>query len=189
MRANRQLKRNLVQQKDQLCIRHKHTIKNLRVRQSTRLSKNEDNVHQLQQLIVDMRDMMFEHAAEEDSRRRFTNKQAKEAVLNKKKQVERAEANMIKMREWKQKYGLLQDVLAKQRNKSEEYVEELTQWKATAESMRHQYEDAIHELTPSIIQKVWVQNIEKRGESHFITSIFFALSILILTCLLLCSQL
>jgi hypothetical protein len=107
MRANRQLKRNLVQQKDQLCIRHKYTIKNLRVRQSARLSKNEDNVHQLQRLIVDMRDMMFEHAAEEDSRRRFTNKQAKEAVLNKKKQAERAEANMIKMREWKQKYGLL----------------------------------------------------------------------------------
>ena len=76
-----------------------------------------------------MRDVMFEHTAKEESRRRFTNKQAKEAVLNKKKQAERAEANMIKMREWKQKYGLLQDVPAKQRNKSEEYVEELTQWK------------------------------------------------------------
>ena len=177
MLENRKLKTGMILQKDQLSVSHKHTLRNLRVRQSARLSKHEENVRQHQVLVVDMRDMMFEHAAEEESRRRLSNKQVRAAAVNETKQAERAEANMRKMREWKGKYESLQDEMEKQRNKSEEYVDELTnksqecadelvEWKEMAESMREQYEDAINEMTPSVIEKVWVQNVDKRGELH-----------------------
>ena len=31
------------------------------------------------------------------------------------------------------------------------------------DAMRQQYEDALHELTPTTIEKVWVKNVDKAG--------------------------
>ena len=117
----------------------------------------------LQSLVIQMRELMHEHATEEDSRRRQVNKKIRSAERTRDQQTQRANNHMKKMREWKGKYqSVIDDITAKQ-NEVDDLSDELEEWKRSADDMRQQYEDAFHELTPTTIQKVWVKNVDKTG--------------------------
>ena len=163
MEKNRKLKRDFKLKHDAMELKHKAEKKALRLYYSTIVNKKRDEVSRLQSLVIQMRELMHEHATEEDSRRRQVNKKIRSAERTRDQQTQRANNHMKKMREWKGKYqSVIDDITAKQ-NEVDDLSDELEEWKRSADDMRQQYEDAFHELTPTTIQKVWVKNVDKTG--------------------------
>ena len=124
----------------------------------------------LQTLVKEMRDLMFDHAQEEAQRAKaFTNtikaKSTAIATLTK-----RSEKKNNEMRDWKIKFNALKDELAAQKDTSDcmsdeiaVLSDEIDQWYDITGEMQEHYEEAIHSLTPETFGKHWVKNIGKKG--------------------------
>ena len=163
MERNRKLKRDFKNKHEAMELKHKAEKKALRLYYSTSVNKKRDEVSRLQSLVLKMRDMMHDHATEEDSSRRRLTKKLRSAQRTSGQQTQRADNHMKMMRDWKCKYqSIIDDITAKQ-NEVDDLSDELEEWKRTADDMRQQYEDALHDLTPTTIQKVWVKNVDKPG--------------------------
>lgn len=163
MAKNRKLKRQFHQKVEAMELKHKAEKKALRLYYSSIVNKRRDEVARLQSLVIEMREMMHEHATEEDSKRRQLYKKLRSTERTRDQQTKRANKNMERMREWKGKYeAVVDDIMAKQ-NLADDLSDELEEWKRSADDMRQQYEDALHELTPTTIEKVWVKNVDKAG--------------------------
>ena len=76
----------------------------------------------------------------------------------------------LQIREWKNQHDKLKDEIPSQyksfdsmREDIAVLSEEIEKWAEIAGKMREDYEEAIHLLTPEIMRKHWVDNIEKKA--------------------------
>ncbi len=78
--------------------------------------------------------------------------------------TDRATKTKKMLDDWKHKYNSVVDQLAESSEENVELKAEIIEWTEVAESMKSDYEEAINDLTPVTICKVWVKNIGKQGE-------------------------
>ena len=99
---------------------------------------------------------------------------------------DRSSCTKKKLTEWKSTHDALKDKLAEDKDVNDglledvaRLTEEVEEWKQTADDLREEYNqmrgdygETIHSLTPEPIQKSWVKNMDVKGKSFIMASIY-----------------
>ena len=168
-----------------MIVKHKESTKNNSKAHSSAMLQKSKTLRNLQTLVKEMRDLMFDHAQEEAQRAKAFTKTIKAkstAIATLTKRSERKKNEMI---EWKIKFNALKDDLVGTSVDVDALSEEIEEWKEYAEEMRESYEESIHLLTPRAIEKSWIKNLNKKGK---IVTLFLLCCVLTHTNTLLCQS-
>ena len=141
--------------------------RNLKRSMTVKVRSRDNSITILQNLVTTMRTMMQQRASELSTSDRQLVRSKRKLTASKKAKLnatDRATKTKKMLDDWKHKYNSVVDQLAESSEENVELKAEIIEWTEVAESMKSDYEEAINDLTPVTIRKVWVKNIGKQGE-------------------------
>ena len=141
--------------------------RNLKRSMTVKVRSRDNSITILQNLVTTMRTMMQQRASELSTSDRQLARSKRKLTASRKAKLnatDRATKTKKMLDDWKHKYNSVVDQLAESSEENVELKAEIIEWTEVAESMKSDYEEAINDLTPVTIRKVWVKNIGKQGE-------------------------
>ena len=188
MLQNRMLKRQFESQYSAKEKQRHEKAQTARLRYGTHISRRDAKIKELEELVVQMRDMMFELTDEIDEDKEKAKVEVKEAeklvahAVHCASVAQRREnRTRDKYQDWKQRHDEAVDAFRNEQVASkkmsgevEELSGEIEELQNLVENMRCQYEDAINDLTPTTIRKVWVKNVEAKGKQPITLVIYLS---------------
>ncbi len=146
--------------------------RNLKRSMTVKVRSRDNSITILQNLVTTMRTMMQQRASELSTSDRQLARSKRKLTASRKAKLnatDRATKTKKMLDDWKHKYNSVVDQLAESSEENVELKAEIIEWTEVAESMKSEYEEAINDLTPVTIRKVWVKNIGKPGECTIYT--------------------
>ncbi len=164
LQENLRLRKSNADLKDQFDIKQRERKRHLQSIQAAALAKRDVRLKKFQSLVLELKEKLIELGQSSKNEMKKLKKKAKTATELESKMSQRAESRKMDAKKWKEKYVEAERALVTNDEEADELREQIDEWKNIANDLEQQYYDAIHNLTPECIRKVWVKNEGKKGK-------------------------